>query len=248
VLAFGREQIKLCTGDVSLRGVFLRTDTPPKLRQLVRVEFPSLPPDGKMAEFACVAVHVVPLGGAGDDGEDAPGVGVQWFGAGGDHQARWEGFIRLVEGELPPLVEGQIFEPGPPTLPAAPPRAAEPIRREHPRRDARLRARVQTTHEFVEMWTVDLSRGGMFLATEEELELGSSCTVEVLHSRSGEAFELPAVVRWRSTDPKRLGMGVEFVGLNDSRRDAFLSFIDEILPYTVDDEILLIDEGDTRLA
>jgi len=64
VLLRGGREVSLLTGDVSFRGLFLRTDDPPPLRQLLQVKL-KLPPENDELVAHAMAVFVVPVGAAG---------------------------------------------------------------------------------------------------------------------------------------------------------------------------------------
>ena len=81
------ETLDLLTNDVSFKGAFLRTDSPPATRQLVKVEL--VLPSGVSVSGHAMVVHVTPPGG---DGNRVPGMGVQFWGPLQNGKA-WEGFI-----------------------------------------------------------------------------------------------------------------------------------------------------------
>ncbi len=85
MLRRGRDSVPLLTEDVSFRGVFLRMDLPPALRQLVRLEVTL--PDGATIRAHAVVHRITST----DDG--APGVGMQFFGLDGRERAHWESFV-----------------------------------------------------------------------------------------------------------------------------------------------------------
>jgi hypothetical protein len=96
-LVRGREEIPLRTDDVSFQGLFLETDEPVPLRQLVRLRL-LLPPFHRELIAHGMAVHAVRPEG---DPIRPPGVGVQLYGL--DRAARnvWSDFVaRVRQGEL----------------------------------------------------------------------------------------------------------------------------------------------------
>jgi hypothetical protein len=82
-LVKGRDLVETFTGDVSYRGIFLRTRTPPALRSLLRLRL-RLPE--RTIEAHAMAIHA-------RDGEDG-GVGLLFWGLAGPDRAAWEAFIR----------------------------------------------------------------------------------------------------------------------------------------------------------
>jgi len=89
-LLWNKQRVRLATADVSYRGLFLRTDTPPSLRQLLRLEIEL--EDGVLALHG-MAVHVVPPPAEGDHG---PGVGVQFYAVDRDAASRWGRYVDRV--------------------------------------------------------------------------------------------------------------------------------------------------------
>jgi hypothetical protein len=76
----------LFTGDVSYRGLFLRTELPLTKRQLLRVEL-RVPTQEETIETSVVVANV----GAGV----SPGAGVSFYGLHGDQRAGWDRFIQF---------------------------------------------------------------------------------------------------------------------------------------------------------
>jgi hypothetical protein len=98
--------------------------------------------------------------------------------------------------------------------------------------------------ELLRMYSRDVSVGGMFLPTAREIPLATELRLEVRHPQADSVFPLTAVVRRLSTQP--LGIGVEFVGLDDRRRRQFFEFIHAPVPEsrTYEIEIVDLDPGD----
>ena len=83
-LCWNRHRARLVTCDVSYRGLFLCTDTPPSLRQLVRLEI--LLSESETLSLHAMAVHVVP---PGDPKGRLAGVGVQFYAVDRASASRW---------------------------------------------------------------------------------------------------------------------------------------------------------------
>jgi len=211
VMLRGPKKNELTTEDVSFRGLFLRTDEPPALRQLVRVKL-SLPPTNDEFTGYGMEVHVVPPGGP-----RVAGVGVQFYGVSGAEKNRWDAFIKYV-GEKHANSAGETV-----SLLQAPP--TEPIRRQHPRKEMALKIRLYTVNDLYDLYTRDISRGGMFITTELPLEAGDRLDVDMVHPVTGEVFKLRCEVRHRTATPTLKGVGVEFIGLDGQRRDQMFDFI-----------------------
>lgn len=211
VLVRGAREDTLLTGDVSHRGLFLRTDDPPPLRQLLQVKL-KLPPDDDALSVHAMAVFLVPVGTAGRD----PGVGLQFYAFASEPRLRWERFVHWVAKTHPEGLETPV-EPG-----AAVP---DPVKRQFPRVHRALTVRVQSMGDLHHLVTEDVSRGGMFLRTGLDVAIGSELRLFIVHPQTGLTFAVDAVVRHRAdAPPDRAGLGVEFVGLDDRRREELAAF------------------------
>ncbi len=68
--------------------------------------------------------------------------------------------------------------------------------------------------------TVDLSKGGIFIATPEPLKSGSEVTLSI-NSPEGDSIEVKGLVRWLREDEVadgKTGMGIEFTNISNSDR------------------------------
>jgi Tfp pilus assembly protein PilZ len=200
-LYLGQETHELLTEDVSYRGVFVRTDRRPRLRQLVKLKLEL----GAGDEFTthAMTVWVVPPGGPAGR---VAGVGLQFYGVDKNALGRWERFVSALKDEPAPV--------------ASPP-SPEPIRRRFHRFAAAFKVVPRNIADLLEMYTRDVSVGGMFLVTAKELAVGAEIALDVIHPVSHAVFALSSVVR-RVEAGK--GLGVEFTDLDDARREEFLNF------------------------
>ena len=220
----GSKTIDAFTEDVSYRGLFVRTDEAIALRQLLGVEA-RLPPDDYAFSSHGMAVFCMPVG---NPSGRAPGMGVQFY-AMGPERSRWEEYIRSVRDQQ--------------ALEQAAEQLAEPIRRKHPRVDVRFRVTPSSPSDLLAMYTQNVSKGGMFLETDQEVGEGTALQLDIVHPQSQEVFTLPAVVRHQIST----GIGVEFHEIEESVRDAFEEFFLSGVEELTDDDIEFIDEGDPGL-
>jgi Tfp pilus assembly protein PilZ len=231
VLTRGGQELVAQTEDVSFAGIFIRTDTPIPARQLVRLRL-TLPPDGdELSVMGMVARHFP----ARDD--LPPGVGIQFYSLGAAERRRWDQFIRFV-------TTGKPAAPARAAAPAVPAVVPEPVRRRFPRYAACLQVRLGSVDDLKLLYTRNLSGGGLFFDTAQDLAEGTSMKVSVIHPRTHEQFQLDAVVRWRNTSSEP-GLGLEFVGLTEAQRDQFLEFISSEIPV---EEVVYVAEGDPHLT
>ncbi len=203
VLRVGQTRLELFTGDVSYRGIYVCTDAPPILRQLIRIEA-KLPPNG--TPFQSHGMSVSSLGPGNSDNR-LPGIGIQFYAQGDTDRKLWESFVDSVRFAPIDVPEGAI----------------DPVRRMHPRIDARFEVRPNNVAELQSLFSRDISRGGLFLETDRAVEPGLSLALTIIHPITRQHFSLDSVVRRVSDEPR--GVGVEFVGLSEQRRDALEAFI-----------------------
>ena len=234
ILVRGTREVSLLTGDVSYRGLFLRTDDPPPLRELLQVRL-KLPPanDGLVAH--AMAVFVVPAGTAGS----TPGVGLQLYAVSQEVRLRWDRFVQWA-------AKTHLDSLDTPVKPVA--AAPDAVNRLFPRVRRALTVRAQSIGDLHHLVTEDVSRGGMFLRTGLDVAVGSELRLFVAHPQTGLTFAVDTVVRRRGEPPlHRAGLGVEFVGLDEERREAFAAFagLDEML---AEEDVVYVATDDPLLA
>lgn len=226
VVRWGGKRVECLTDDVSYRGMFVRMDDPPRVRELLQIEA-NLPPEDVPFSSHGMAVWVQRPQEAGDH---APGVGVQFYAMGAE-RPKWELFINHVRKSAEVVPDSRDDLP-------------DPVNRKYPRHDLRLAVRPRTFNELMIFYTRDVSRGGMFLATNRSFEVDTELQLDVQHPEADETFSIAAVVRRVSTG-ERPGIGVEFHELGDPERQAFYEFIHVHIPSL--DDADLIDPDDPNL-
>lgn len=218
ILVRGSREVPVLTGDVSYRGLFLRTDDPPPLRELLQLRL-KLPPANDGLVIHAMAVFVMPPGKSGS----TPGVGLQLYAVGTEVRSRWDRFVHWVATTHPDSLETPVK-----SVAAAP----DPVSRLFPRVRRALTVRTRFTGDLHDLVPEDVSRGGMFLPTGFDAAIGSALRLVVAHPQTGQTFGVDTVVRRRVEPPHpRAGIGVEFVGLDQERRKEFAAFagLDEML-------------------
>lgn len=212
-VSLGRKVLAGETIDVSFGGLFVGVEADAPLRQLGRLQL-ELPPDGRRFDCHVMTVHAL---GAMAEGGWRPGVGLQLFALDSAAAAVWTSFIRYEQLRAPEAVSRNRPQPGP--------GAAAPQRREFNRTPARLELRLDAAPDAPAVYSRDVSAGGMFVKTDLDLPVGAALVIEVVHAGTMEAFPIDAVVRWRNQRPENAGLGVEFVGLDEARRQQFFEFV-----------------------
>ncbi|HEU5055838.1 MAG TPA: PilZ domain-containing protein [Kofleriaceae bacterium] len=238
----------LFSEDVSYRGLFLASDSPPPLRQLIRIET-LLPPGATPFATHGMVVHVI---APGEGGIHGPGFGVQFYGM-GDERRVWEAFVHYIQQTAAALPDRRESRPPPiarSSLATGSVRIGHGSAAQDNRRFQRfpvvLEVRPRDLEDLYRLYSRDVSAGGMFLATPREIEVGEQVRLDVRHPHSASVFHLSAIVRRRSGEPA--GIGVEFVGLDDQRRREFFDFIHAPIAVhdEMDDELELIESDDRR--
>lgn len=224
-LHFGRKVIDVVTEDVSRSGMRLCTDAPPPEKVVVRVSVP-LPPDGVPITLVGITAHVSPPGG-----NKVPGLGVLFYGNAKETLEKWGRYIdrlRLSQGTPPG------------SIPMAAP-YQEPIRRRFERVEAVMQVRCRSLQDLEVVASRDVSRGGMFLITENPCAIGQDLGLEVVHPDTGALFPLAAVVRRVVKEGGVIGMGVEFLHLSESHRSEFWEFVRSGIPSIENEELEIVN-------
>jgi len=105
--------------------------------------------------------------------------------------------------------------------------------REHPRFEGTYHVQYKTVDELVLAYTSDLSRGGMFLRTDEFLPINAVIQVKIeLPEGAGEVGHMGRVAYVRDRDTAAtqnlpMGMGVEFLDLDAERMAQLTRFVTE---------------------
>src|SRR5262245_11837776 len=215
LLQVGKSTQTVLTWEVSYRGMFLLTDKPVGDRQLVNLEIQL--PDGNRITAPTVVVWTR----ANIDADGRPaGIGVQFYGIGRDEAAAWQ---RFVNGLRDAARRRPFPAEAPTTIPDQDP---EHGRRRHGRTVAIFKIRPRSLARLHEMYTRDVSRGGMFIVTDQVIPVGNSIKVDVIHPDTHEHFGLECVVRRAMRDPGRTGLGVEFTDMDEERIASFQKFIE----------------------
>jgi Tfp pilus assembly protein PilZ len=207
------QEIVTETDDVSFSGIFVHTDHLPPVRQLLRLTL-TLPPEGDTLVVTAMVARIVPAKAG-----VKPGVGLRFFGLDPGDRARWERFVRQAAAD-------EVAAQFPSVFPAATPNV---VNRRFTRHVVPLRVLLHSREALQELYTRDVSKGGIFVRTPLDLGVGTMVKVQVPHPTTGEVFELRGTVR-RQQGPPEPGLGIEFSDLNDNSRDEFFDFIRALLP------------------
>ncbi len=204
-----RAQQEILTGDISLGGMFLRTDL--QLRQHERVELKIALP-GSTIELTLKAV-VTRIARKGQWGAAVPGAGLS-FEEMTDLQAEhWQDFVSLAESfcQTQGLRSPLRFVPQDHN-------GQEPIRRRQQRHLIQLSAHLETCDTIFEAFTEDVSVGGAFINTRHPLMPGDQVRLILIHPLDESEFVVEATVVRRGAGPNRSeGLGLWFSPLSHER-------------------------------
>jgi len=216
-----RGDASVTTGDVSYRGAFLRTASPPGKRQLVSVRFepgPDLADGGPVMTMTAMVVHV---NAKGEGASRAAGFGVEFYGLDGELRRRWEQLIDRIHARQPASDQA-------PGCPAE--GASEATTRRYKEIEVALEAAPRMPGGEPEAFDAvgsapqDIASGGMFVRTEEPVGVGEGVILRFVDPATKRTFSVESVVRRRifGSEP---GLGVEFLGMTEERWDALVGFL-----------------------
>jgi hypothetical protein len=193
--------------------MFLRTDAPPQLRQVVRVAL-TIPSTVKRLSAMAQVAHVVH---PADPHGRVPGAGILFFPLDEGTLEVWSAFI----GTLSDLRHDTI--PSPPLVPVSA-TVVEPIRRRAERHPTSLVVHVNATGGPHILRLHDISRNGVFITTDVQFPIGATLTVRFVDPDESDEFVINAIVRRHSAGVV-CGVGVELVGLEGKARESFFRFL-----------------------
>ncbi len=214
------DNVELMTNDVSFRGAFLRTDSPPALRQLVKVAL--VVPTGELVSAHAMVVHVVQPGNG--NGNGIPGVGVQFWGPVQEAKA-WEKYVYDLKVRQ--------------RAGTASSRATDKVRRS----SERFKLALEVIVDGRRLSTRDLSKTGMAIRSESAMPVGTRAHLQV-HANGHPSIALDVIVRRRIEEPGFKGLGVEFVDLKPETHAALMSLL---RPASVEEDAIFIDFDDPGL-
>jgi Tfp pilus assembly protein PilZ len=211
-LVHAKRAHSLVTQDVSGGGVFVCTNSPPPLLQLVQVHL-VLPIGGHALKAHGMTVHVVD---PENPGGRVAGIGVQFYGLYRATREAWDSFTRHVAAHCP-----QSADQTPLRLTRG--ETPEPLSRRFGRHIAVLELKPATLEALEEIYTRDVSTGRLFVPTTKELPPDANVVINVTHPESKAPFLFEAKVRSRSVSPA--GFDVELRGVDKNFREEFLDFV-----------------------
>jgi Tfp pilus assembly protein PilZ len=208
------QSIALLTDYITPDGVFVRTDSPPQVMELLRIEF-VLPPSGAKVVMHGMATQIV----LPRVKNAAPGVEIAFFAKGGEAGMLWDQFITHLNEAHPESLSRPVMLAR---------EATDQIRRAHPR--LLPASPIQIIGGGASTLTIgDISDGGMFIKTNESFVVGSDLRITLHDPRTGAALPVDCIVRRRASGANA-GIGVEFRNMKDEQRAILRTFMQAASP------------------
>lgn len=206
--------------DVSAEGLFVESPDHVQAGELVQLVVRL--PGGDVVRALCTVERVVMAEEAAFCG-GMPGMGLRFFMMDSTLHQSWSVYLeRLATGTLPEPDDLDRSE----HIKEAP--LLKLTRRNNKRKRARFRVRMRSQTSLEDFYTKNVSRGGMFIATNKPLAPGKLLSLFVVHPLTGREFALQAQVRWtrKAADGVDAGMGVQIVDC-DETDEAFVAFMNQ---------------------
>lgn len=222
-----RGQVQLLTDDVSLAGIFVRTDSPRKLRQLVQVKVPIVD-SGEEIKLLAMVAHSVSTHEA-ETTDRIAGMGLNLYGVRPAVLAKWTAFVEKCTADYDALADEGAGAMVQRVLAADAGRATRPS----------VGIRVGSVSTLYELMRPDLGGEGRFVPTSETLAPGTEVAVVVSHPEDGSEFTLTARVVRRATRGSETGVAIVFDPLDAATRTAYTTYIESAIPLLEDDDIIV---------
>ncbi len=215
-MKWGEEERYRSATDVSREGMFVESPDQAEIQSMLQIR--TTLPGGYAFSALCSVERVVTAEDAAFCG-GLPGMGLRFLAMGEGLEDSWDAYLtHLKEGTLPEPVDLERKEhnrPAPVKL----------TRRTQPRRSGRLEVRLRDVPGMDTLHTINVSRGGMFIATSDPLDLGARFSLQVVHPVTGSAQLFEVEVRWVRAAGHEPGMGVRI--LEDHDEGSFVRFVNE---------------------
>lgn len=117
-------------------------------------------------------------------------------------------------------------------------------RREHRRHGVLINVRVQDETRLKKLHATDLSKGGMFLATRSEMEVGQSLAVALVHPLTEATFEIECAIAnaRKGEDGAVVGYGLRFVTFDERVREELSLFVEGVVELEAEEDLEIIED------
>lgn len=216
----GRNRMTYHTVDVSRVGLFIHTDTPRPERQLVRLRIDL--GSGDPLEAHGMVVRAISAGEAAAEGM-APGMGIEFYGFGGEAQRRWEAYLTALSAAYGRVRDGR--------KPATWPPRYRPGQRESLLPDeVVVPVPVSDVETLYELCEADIPRGTTFVPAPHRLPVGCNVCLRICHPVTHQSYDLHGKVMQLHDEPHFPGIAVALRPGVQIRREEFRQFIEKALP------------------
>lgn len=206
--------------DVSFGGLFLHTNLPPPLRELMRIRI-VLPPNQEEVNLLGMAVHRVEPGGP-----RSPGIGIKLYGNDPKTSRRWDTFIRYVREHSDNARDYSEDTDEDAQWPKA-------LEAQRAVRARAIRVRIPTVED---LWTIadrDLTRGQTTICTDLYFERGTTVRLELVHPQSKKIFRIRATVQEPFRRGPMTGLALD-LEVDDKVLSEFRGFLDDEFHISLD--------------
>jgi len=106
-----------------------------------------------------------------------------------------------------------------------------PERRAYPRAEVKIEIEFKYTIDFVTSYMLNISKGGLFIRTDEALPLNTIVFLRFTMPGDTKPIETEGKVVWCNTNKAKgyfpRGMGIKFLNLNSDAAEKIKLFVDE---------------------
>ena len=232
-LQIKKEHFQLKTLDVSRHGVFLQTDTPRPLRELISLKIDLPESFGQLEVLGSVIRSRLPDQSKNDD---PAGMAVQFFALGGSAKDLWNKFFLSLEKspELPATPTQQNFKPSSassalPSLPNEPADISlyQQAFSENMNPVVTYVVRLTEKEQVDVFYNHDITVGEMFLETPDAPEIADVVQLNIVGPNSDDEYVLfGEVIRITApTEVRGQGIVIEFIRLDHQEKQRLLQFL-----------------------
>jgi len=205
----GKRETAATLRSVDNRGLVVKTDDPPPLRQLVKIEL-SMPHDAAIFTSHATVVRVA-------EAEGSNHVGLELFGQDRKGLDAWEVLVRFAQS-APAAARDAV---------PVSERAPSEERRRNPRFNARLEMRVRSPRNIHVAFTRDLSQGGCFMEGGADLQLGAGepLVLNIVRPESRASVRVTGSARHQRAIGSGFGYGIAFDPMPVEIEQQMLDFV-----------------------
>lgn len=212
------------TIDVSRSGLFLHTLEPKPLRYLLRLRIDPVDGGEPIVGHGMV-VRVVDTSEADNLGSE-PGMGIEFFGFGGEPRARWEKLLERLEA----TAAGEELRRR-----SEPPLSLQPLRCDAAhklpsRENVLLLLGTENVEQLYEICEHHIPAASVFVQTTARLPDGAPVDLRITHPLSRDIYDLHGTIERVAQVSGGTGLQVKLMPGVETRHQTFKDFIEQGLP------------------